>query len=173
MAQILLVTGGARSGKSQFALQALESCSSKAFIATSVAMDIEMAERIARHKTERGSDWQTIEEPTDLPSAIRAIPEGVTGVVIDCLTVWLGNLMHQYGEDVDIFPYLDDVCETLHTFDGTAVLVTNEVGVGIVPLGSYTRRYRDLAGWISQRIAKEASQVVLMVAGYPIYAKTN
>ena len=171
MAHILLVTGGARSGKSQFALQTLEACLPKAFIATCVAMDIEMVERIARHKTERGSEWYTIEEPTDLASAIRAIPQGVNGVVIDCLTVWLGNLMHQYGEDVDIFPYLDDVCDALNAFDGTAALVTNEVGVGIVPLGTYTRRFRDLAGWISQRIAKEAAQVVLMVAGYPIYAK--
>jgi len=172
MAELILITGGVRSGKSAWALKAIEHHPQKAFIATSVSLDDEMAERIARHQQERGPEWSTIEESTDLVKALQSIPKEATGVVIDCLTVWLGNLMYEYGEDVDVFSHLDRLMEALKAYSGTIVLVTNEIGVGIVPVGAMVRKYRDMAGWISQRIAKEAKQVVLMVAGYPIFVKS-
>jgi adenosylcobinamide kinase / adenosylcobinamide-phosphate guanylyltransferase len=171
--QIILVTGGARSGKSTYAEQrAGELGSRRLYLATAEAKDEEMALRIAEHQKRRGSQWLTIEEPIELADVLLARRNQIDCAVVDCLTLWLSNLLIQSDEN-----YLEEKVETLveilPRLDFHVVLVTNEVGWGIVPDNPLARQFRDLAGRVNQRIAAIATEVILTVAGIPMVVKKS
>jgi adenosylcobinamide kinase/adenosylcobinamide-phosphate guanylyltransferase len=161
---ITLVLGGARSGKSRFA-ESL-AASPRTYIATAQAFDSEMTERIALHKLQRGNGWTTVEEQIDLPQALRKAQSGF--VLIDCLTLWLSNLMLA---DQDWHAPLDELIAELHTIKSDVVLVSNEVGLGIVPDTPLGRSFRDAQGITNQRVAQAADNVVMMIAGLAIAIK--
>jgi len=165
----ILVTGGARSGKSRFALRRAERFRSPhLLVATAEAGDEEMAERIARHRAERDRRWTTVEEPIGISEVVRRARGGV--VVIDCLTVWLANLMDDNPE-ADVAAGLDDLVAALRARSAAVVAVTNEVGLGIVPTNRLARAFRDAAGTMNQRIAEVADEVHLCVAGQALRVK--
>jgi adenosylcobinamide kinase / adenosylcobinamide-phosphate guanylyltransferase len=165
---LALVLGGARSGKSRHA-EALVTALPPPwlYIATGEPRDNEMAARIAEHRARRGAQWQTVEAPRDLAGALKAAPAGAV-VLIDCLTLWLTNVMLA-GADIDaeIARLERALVERL----GATVLVANEVGLGIVPDNALARRFRDAAGRLNQRLAAAADRVVLLVAGIPVTVK--
>jgi adenosylcobinamide kinase/adenosylcobinamide-phosphate guanylyltransferase len=169
--QIILVTGGARSGKSQYAEQRAEELGARRlYIATAEAKDEEMAQRIAEHKKRRGNDWATVEEPVELSSALLAQRGRIDCALVDCLTIWLSNLLLHRDAEV-AGDKVENLLVTLPGLDFHLVLVTNEVGWGIVPDNRLARQFRDLAGWANQRIAAAANEVVLTVAGIPMILK--
>jgi adenosylcobinamide kinase/adenosylcobinamide-phosphate guanylyltransferase len=169
---LTLILGGARSGKSRLALQRAEAIGKAvSFIATAQANDAEMAARIARHQAERPAHWSTIEAPLDLAGMIRAAGAGC--IVVDCLTLWLTNCLCQpdpaafAGQRAALLEAL-----TARRADDL-ILVSNETGLGIVPLGELTRRFVDEAGWLNQDIAQLADEVVFVAAGLPLILKGN
>lgn len=169
--EIMLVTGGARSGKSKYAEQrAAELGSRRLYVATAEAKDEEMRRRIAEHKKRRGDRWITVEEPVDLAGVLHAKRQQIDCALVDCLTIWLSNLLLLEGEQ-HVEAKVEELIRTLPVFDFDLILVTNEVGSGIVPDNPLARQFRDLAGWTNQRIAAIADEVVLMVAGIPMIAK--
>jgi adenosylcobinamide kinase/adenosylcobinamide-phosphate guanylyltransferase len=170
---LMLVIGGAKSGKSRFALDTCNrSLEKRIFLATARAEDQEMEERIRRHQAERGPEWVTVEEPLDLAARIRKLDNEDTLILLDCLTLWLSNLFMKYGDDQQrINKEIDDLVAQLSHVHGTVVAVANEVGAGIVPDNSLARRYRDTAGFTSQSLAAVARRVVQIVAGLPILLK--
>jgi adenosylcobinamide kinase/adenosylcobinamide-phosphate guanylyltransferase len=166
--QSTLVLGGARSGKSRYAEQ--EVMSSRPpwiYVATAESFDDEMATRIAEHKSRRSLDWQTIDAPLDLAGALAALPRSAT-VLVDCLTLWLSNLMLA-GRDIETEIRRLEEAMLAHT--APLVLVSNEVGSGIVPDNALARRFRDFQGLLNQRVAARADRVVLVVAGLPMIVK--
>lgn len=173
MSLTTLVIGGGRSGKSSYALAAASAYARKAFIATATACDEEMAKRIRDHQKERGADFLTIEAPEDLAGAIRGLPRDIDAVVIDCLTVWLGNLMYKHGDDAAHFPEIDDFLSALKSIACDAYIVSNEVGLGIIPDNALARRFRDLAGRLNIDVARLADRVVMLVCGIPITIKES
>ncbi|MFC1467503.1 bifunctional adenosylcobinamide kinase/adenosylcobinamide-phosphate guanylyltransferase [Verrucomicrobiota bacterium] len=169
---VLLVTGGSRSGKSTYALnRALTAETPRAFIATAEAFDQEMADRIRRHQAERGDTFISIEEPVDLAGAIDRIPAGTSLALIDCLTVWLGNLMHKHGVQPEPYEEVRAFVKAIENPPCELVIVTNELGSGIIPHDAMTRTYRDHAGWLNQDVAKVADEVVLVACGLPLHLK--
>lgn len=159
----VFVTGGARSGKSGVAeRRAGASRTAVTVIATAEAGDEEMAARIDRHRRARPVDWETIEEPTALASAVRSV-SGERFVIVDCLTLWLANVLG--SSDGDIHAQATDAVEALARRVGDAVVVSNEVGDGIVPADPMTRRYRDLLGQVNSLFAASATDAYVMVAG--------
>jgi adenosylcobinamide kinase/adenosylcobinamide-phosphate guanylyltransferase len=169
--KVILVTGGGRSGKSRHALELAKPYKHKAFIATAEAFDEEMRLRIAKHKKERSPELFTVEEPVDLARAIRELPESTEVAVIDCLTIWLCNLMYKIEGEHENYEPMETFLQLLHDPPCDVIMVTNEVGMGIIPMDKMTRRYRDLAGTLNQRIAAIANQVILMVSGLPLILK--
>lgn len=168
-AGIHLILGGARSGKSRFAEDIINQAGGGFYIATGRAWDDEMANRIDLHKQSRGDHWQTIEEPLELCAALRTCnTSDGKPVLVDCLTLWLTNLML---EDRDIEAEFSDLCELVPTLDIPVLLVSNEVGFGIVPENAMARAFRDHAGRLHQRIAGLADRVTLVVAGIPMQVK--
>ncbi|PWC36289.1 bifunctional adenosylcobinamide kinase/adenosylcobinamide-phosphate guanylyltransferase [Azospirillum sp. TSO35-2] len=166
---LTLVLGGARSGKSRYAEGLVTGLGGpRVYIATSQVWDAEMAERVAKHRTDRGPDWTTVEEPQDLAGALRRHAAAGTGVLVDCLTLWLTNLMMA---DRDVEAESAALVALLPTLPGRVVLVSNEVGLGIVPDNALARRFRDHAGRLHQSIAAVAPRVVLTVAGLPMFVK--
>lgn len=160
---LTFITGGARSGKSALALRlAAGRGAPVVFVATATAGDDEMRDRIARHRAERPEDWTTVEEPVDLGGALTAAPAGST-VVVDCLSLWLFNVLHRDEEQI----VADAVTHAAlaHARSGDTIVVTNEVGSGIVPADPMTRRYRDLLGRVSAAWSLAADRAVLTVAG--------
>ena len=165
---LTLVLGGARSGKSRFAESLVTAHPQPwVYVATAEAHDDEMAARIAEHKARRETGWQTIEAPHELPEALNAARRGAA-VLVDCLTLWLSNVMHTKFDFEKITLRLE---EALHVRVGTTVLVSNEVGLGLVPETKLGRSFRDAQGVLNQRIADLAGNVVLMVAGQPLIVK--
>ena len=166
---ITLVLGGARSGKSRYAEWLIATYPPPwMYIATAEARDDEMAERIAAHRARRDAGWRTIETPHDIADALAAAPADAA-VLVDCLTLWLANVL-EGTHDIDAqTARLQDV---LAARVGPTVLVSNEVGLGIVPDNALARRFRDLQGTLNQRIAAQAQRVVMMVAGVPIAVKS-
>jgi len=163
---MLFVLGGARSGKSAFALREAESRGLPlVMIATAEALDEEMASRIQRHREERGSNWTTIEAPIDLESALSQVTPGSI-VVIDCLTLWLSNLIHAGKDCIQATHQLINALK-MHE----AILIANEVGLGIVPDNALSRLFRDEAGRMNQKVASAADTVVFVAAGLPLYLK--
>lgn len=173
MGDVTLITGGARSGKSAHAL-ALASQASAArrfFIATAEALDDEMRERIAHHRAHRPPHFTTIEEPRAIASAIAALGGRADVVVLDCLTLWVSNLMMAQRGDAEILSEARALTATMRAAPFASIVVTDEVGAGIVPEHPSARRFRDLLGWTNQAVAADAACVALMVAGYPIRVK--
>ena len=165
---VTLVLGGARSGKSAYA-ESLFAEAGAVYVATAEAIDDEMGERIARHRARRGAGWTTVEAPLDLAAALRAHAPGASGgVLVDCLTVWLGNLMHA-GRDID--REAGSLLESLAVPPVPVVLVANEVGLGVVPDNPMARAFRDHAGRLNQALAARADRVVLVTAGIPLVLK--
>jgi len=167
-----LVLGGARSGKSALAQRLAEAAAERAggaplMIATAEAFDDEMAARIARHRAERGEGWRTIEAPVDLAAAVRALAPGQVAVV-DCLTLWLSNLMHR-GLDVEATTRA--LIAAMADAPVDIILVTNEVGMGIVPESALAREFRDAAGRLNQVVAECAEAVIVMFAGQALWVK--
>jgi adenosylcobinamide kinase/adenosylcobinamide-phosphate guanylyltransferase len=165
---VTLVLGGARSGKSRYAESLIEALPPPwIYLATAEARDAEMAERIAVHRARRGPSWQTVEAPHDLAGALKAAP-AEAAVLVDCLTLWLSNrLLAEADMDREIERFEAALVEQ----KGMVVLVSNEVGAGIVPDNALARRFQDLQGTLNQRIAARASRVVFMVAGLPLQLK--
>ena len=169
---VVLIGGGARSGKSLFALEYAARFERRGFVATAQALDEEMAERIRRHQAERGPQWTTIEEPLDLAAAIEREQHKFGVLVVDCLTLWLSNVMSEPGRDP--LHEIGRLRECLAVPRDTHVaLITNEVGCGIVPENELARRYRDLAGEMNQVIASVSSEVYWMVFGTPLTVKKD
>jgi adenosylcobinamide kinase/adenosylcobinamide-phosphate guanylyltransferase len=167
-----LITGGGRSGKSRHALRLAEAYAGKRiFIATAEPFDGEMRARIDSHKRERGEAFETIEEPLDLAGALRSVPGDAEVAVVDCLTVWLGNLMHHRGAEAEGLPEISEFLNILDEPPCDLIIVTNEVGMGIVPENEMARRFRDASGRLGQEVARRAGRVVLMVSGLPVFVK--
>jgi adenosylcobinamide kinase / adenosylcobinamide-phosphate guanylyltransferase len=165
---VILITGGARSGKSVRAEARAKAFVGKpVYIATAEALDAEMRERIARHRARRGSEWIEHETPLELVPALNAT-DGGGARLVDCLTLWLSNLMHA-GRDWS--KETIRLAETLHAQKSPVVLVTNEVGLGIVPDNALARQFRDAAGIMNQMIAQAADEVEFVVAGLPMRVK--
>jgi len=177
MADVVLITGGSRSGKSSYALKRAEALEAgRAFVATCPPVDEEMAARIERHQEQRrGREWETIEERLELDRVLATVSAPV--VVVDCLTLWTSNLMleaAQKGEDLDedgMASRCARLLEICAQRDGTVFFVTNEVGLGIVPDNALSRRYRDLVGRCNQTVAAGADEVILTVSGIPVEIK--
>jgi adenosylcobinamide kinase/adenosylcobinamide-phosphate guanylyltransferase len=168
----LLVTGGCRSGKSRYALNyANRNFNRKLFLATSEVLDEEMALRVERHKQARGPEWETCEEPIEVVERIRGYDGKVDVILLDCLTLWLSNLLIKWDDDLKVTDEVVKLAEAVRASQASLILVTNEVGMGIVPAEPLARRYRDLAGTANQRIAEIADRVVLMVSGIPLFVK--
>src|SRR5262245_13844910 len=165
MGSIILITGGARSGKSSMAVKLADSANTKIFVATAEARDPEMQRRIELHRKQRGSEWKTIEECIDLHFVLRNHPDGT--VVVDCLTLWLSNVMERGWDEQQIQDQAGHWIQAALERDSTTIIVTNEVGMGIVPENGLSRTYRDLLGSLNQRVAAAANQVILMVSGIP------
>ena len=169
--KLILVTGGARSGKSRHALTLGTGYRRKAYLATGVSTDDEMRERIARHKRERGPKWQTLEEPLDLSTVIEQAAEDFDLILIDCLTFWISNLLLKEGKEHLVAEKIAQLKELLTQRPCSFIVVSNEVGMGIVPDNSVSRLFRDLVGFANQEIAKVADQAIFMVAGFPMEFK--
>ncbi len=176
--KIVFITGGARSGKSSFALkEASVIPGQKAYIATAEALDDEMKERIDRHKKERGREWDTYEEPLDIPAVMSDIKNRYSAIVLDCLTLWLSNVLSGTGAAEDsIRGFTDELCRLKKGAGGRGqgarfFIVSNEVGMGIVPDNETARRFRDLAGLLNQGVAGIADEVYLVTAGIPLRIK--
>ena len=166
-ARLTLVLGGARSGKSRYAETLITALPPPwIYAATGQALDAEMTARIGAHRARRGAGWTTVETPRDLAATVTA--HGRTPVLVDCLTLWLSNLMMA---DASIDAELDRLEQALDKATAPVVLVANEVGCGIVPDNALARRFRDLQGVLNQRIAAQSDQVVLLVAGLPLFVK--
>ena len=170
MRKTTLILGGARSGKSQHGENlALKNFGSPIYIFTAQSWDSEMDKRIVIHKERReGKNWQDVEAPIELSTAITSHATEDTTILIDCLTLWITNLMLT---DTDIDTAINNLLTTIKTSPGEIILVSNEVGFGIVPENAMARRFRDFSGALHQKLALQAENVLLMVAGIPIMVK--
>jgi adenosylcobinamide kinase/adenosylcobinamide-phosphate guanylyltransferase len=175
LGQLLLVIGGASSGKSAAALdlasRVLARGTARAFVATSEPLDQEMAERIQRHRALRGASWQTHEVPSDLVEWMQKHGHDYQSIVIDCLTLWLSNLLGRGMADAGILERVSLLLQTIRATRERVVLVTNELGLGLVPMEASARRFRELAGQVNQRVAAEADEVYFVVSGVPTRIK--
>jgi adenosylcobinamide kinase/adenosylcobinamide-phosphate guanylyltransferase len=180
MAEIILITGGSRSGKSAFAQKRAEQLPGpRAYVATCPVIDTEMEERIRKHReARRGRGWATIEEAVDLAGVIRRA-DGYRLLLVDCLTLWINNLLYEAERRGERFTEeaAADCCRELiaaaAAFPGTVIFVTNELGMGIIPENETARRFRDLSGRCNQEIAGAARTVTLVVSGIPLELKES
>ncbi len=170
----ILVLGGCRSGKSGHALQLAEGFGPRRiFVATCVPADAEMRSRVERHRRQRDDTWLTLEVPVDLADALAAHGPAADVILVDCLTLWLSNLLMETQETQTIRQRIDDLADAVKTAAGAIVLVSNEVGAGIVPENRLARLYRDLAGWANQSLAAACDRVDWTVAGIPVTIKPS
>ena len=167
---LTLVLGGARSGKSAYAEHLLAGMAEKIYLATAEAGDGEMAERIRLHQEQRGVGWITVEEPIALLTALQAHSRPDRPVLVDCLTLWLTNLLMA---EADIAAIVHTLLQGMGTLPGPVIFVSNEVGLGLVPETPLGRRFRDLAGRLNQQIAARCSKVVFVAAGLPLVLKDS
>jgi adenosylcobinamide kinase/adenosylcobinamide-phosphate guanylyltransferase len=169
---VTLVLGGVRSGKSRYAQQLAERESRVIFVATAKVSDDEMQRKIDRHREERPAEWVTVEEPLELVRVLAEQGPECDVMVVDCLTIFAANLLEAEGDDRNaVDRRVEALCESLRSVRCSVVLVSNEVGSGVVPAYPSGRRYRDLMGEINQSVARVADDVVLMVAGLPLALK--
>lgn len=177
MAPTTLITGGVRSGKSRFAEQLAQRYGAPlCYLATAQALDGEMDERIARHRARRGPDWHTVEEPLALPQTLARLDGTYRALLVDCVTLWLTNLLllRELPEAEREEAVLADVrrlATTLRSLETPVILVTNEVGMGIVPEHPLGRLFRDLAGQANQILAATCSEVYAVICGIPLKLK--
>jgi adenosyl cobinamide kinase/adenosyl cobinamide phosphate guanylyltransferase len=173
--RVALILGGARSGKSRYGLGlAARFPAPRLFVATCEPRDAEMEARIAAHQRERGSDWKTREVPLELVPALNAAQDGYGVILVDCLTMWVSNLLLEKGASPGSLQTAgEQLLETLSQTLTPTILVSNEVGWGIVPDNPLARQFRDQAGWLHQRLAQMADLLVLMVAGVPLVIKAS
>ena len=172
---ITFVTGGARSGKSAYAVElGKRSSGPVVYLATAEPIDDEMRAKIARHQAERPAEWRTVEEPLELARRVEGVKPGST-VIVDCMTVWLGNVLEHHAPKATMQAanaYALSEVERLVSVAGdrslSLIVISNEVGSGIVPADAPTRAYRDLLGEVNQRLAAMAGSVVLLVSGIPV-----
>lgn len=169
---VTLVLGGARSGKSRYAQSLASAFQRVVFIATARRSDAEMRARIAQHRRERPSAWKTLEVPTGLDRVLREKCSGADLLLIDCLTQYVATVMdHQRGKGDEVKSELQNFCEAVRATKASVVIVSNEVGSGVVPSYRSGREYRDLLGEFNQQLALIADRVILMVAGLPLTVK--
>jgi adenosylcobinamide kinase/adenosylcobinamide-phosphate guanylyltransferase len=168
--RLAFICGGAKSGKSRFAQKLAESLPApRLYVATGEALDEEMAARIARHQQDRGPEWQTREEPLALARVLRQSDSRYGVILVDCLTMWLSNLLTRQEAELDREKQaLHEVVQAMKT---PVIMVSNEVGWGIVPANELARRFRDAAGLLHQEIAALADAAALVVSGLPLYLK--
>jgi adenosylcobinamide kinase/adenosylcobinamide-phosphate guanylyltransferase len=173
--RVALVLGGARSGKSRYGLGLANRCPTpRLFIATCEPRDAEMEARIAAHQRERGSDWITLEVPLDLTASLGASQNNYGVILVDCLTMWISNLLCQESVTKGgIQSACENLVESVQKFSTPTIMISNEVGWGIVPDNPLAREFRDQAGWLHQRLAQVADLVVMMVAGVPLLVKVG
>ena len=164
-------TGGRRSGQRKHALDLAAAYNYKAFSATAEATDDEMRARIERHRRERDPSFHTWEEPVDLEMALKSLPKETEVAVLDCITVWLGNLFYREKITDGIWPEIDDFLDILEAPPCHLILVTNEVGMGVIPADAATRLFRDTAGSINQILAELAHEVIFSVSGISLRVK--
>jgi len=169
--QFLLVIGGASSGKSAAALDLAGKSAKRAFVATGEPLDEEMAERILRHRASRGGSWETHEVPSDLVEWMKKHSVEYQSIVIDCLTLWLSNLLGRGLADSRISELVSDLLQAIRATTARVVVVTNELGLGLVPMEAMARRFRDLAGQVNQQVAAEADVVYFVMSGLPARIK--
>jgi adenosylcobinamide kinase / adenosylcobinamide-phosphate guanylyltransferase len=169
--KLILVLGGATSGKSEAALKLAGQRGPRAFVATGQALDREMKVRIERHQATRSSDWETAEIPTDISKWISSNSKIYQSVVIDCLTLWLSNMKGQRLRDSAICDATSDLLRAIRRTKSRVVIVSNELGMGLVPAMKPVRAFRDLAGRINQQIAAEADEVYLVIGGLSLRLK--
>ncbi len=175
---ITFVIGGCRSGKSSFALNQANLIHAnsntqkpKIFLATSVPSDSEMEKRITKHQIERGKSWQTIEEPVKIHEIIDQYSKKASVILVDCLTLWVSNLMSISFDSTQIDNAVKDLKLSIKSCSCPLFLVSNEVGTGIVPENKIARQFRDLSGFVNQSMAKTADKVVMTIAGIDVQIK--
>ena len=172
MKRLILVLGGSRSGKSSYAIELAKSFKKRAaFIATCAFLDKEMTERIKKHRRSRPKHWRLIEEPRDIQRALIDIQKKYDVVIVDCIGLWISNFLVDNLEDKEIENKIGGLLTAISKINITAILVSNEVGGGIVPDNLLARRFRDLVGLANQMIAKKADDVIFMQAGIPLVIK--
>ena len=171
MTRSLFIVGGARSGKSRFAIERFSPDDRVVFVATAEARDEEMAKRIARHRAERPSRWSTLEEPIELVSRLRDLAGRCDGVIVDCLTLWVSNLLLRGERDDAILERADALAGLIRNRRSSITVVSNEVGEGVHPETAAGLRFRDALGRVNQQVAAACETVVLMVAGIPLTVK--
>jgi adenosylcobinamide kinase/adenosylcobinamide-phosphate guanylyltransferase len=171
MGKITFILGGARSGKSRYALEVALKYGKVAFIATCQPLDDEMKMRIHTHKKHRPKSWQTFEEPQDIYGLLKKIKSKFELIIIECLTLWVSNLLLKGAKEKEIISKLDRAIDSLKKSKAESIIVSNEVGLGIVPKNKLSRDFRDIAGKLNQLVAKDADEVILMVSGLPIKIK--
>ncbi len=172
MSKITFILGGARSGKSKFATEEAKGIGKKvAFIATCKPMDKEMEERISIHKKARPAEWQTFEEPRDIPLLLKKMSRGFEVIIVDCLTLLVSNLLLDGFKEKDIEENINEILFVLNKLKAHVIIVSNEVGLGIVPDNKLAREFRDIAGRVNQLVAKEANKVFFMTSGLALKIK--
>jgi len=170
--KLIFVTGGCRSGKSQYALDyANRHFSKKIYLATCEALDDEMIQRVETHKRLRGPEWLTIEEPVEIIDRIKQYLDNAGVILLDCLTLWLSNLLLRGNNDLKMMEAIEGLIHSLRERRISVIIVSNEVGMGIVPADPLSRRFRDLSGMANQKIAEVADTVIFMVSGMPVFLK--
>ncbi len=169
--KLIFVLGGARSGKSSFALQQGKGHSPRAFLATAEPLDFEMAIRIQKHQRSRGFGWTTFEIPVQLAEWFTLCGESYSCVVVDCLTLWLNNLLREKVKPRQVPSYVRKFLTAMRACPTQVVMVSNELGLGLVPADALSREFRDAAGRLNQLIAAEADEVYFLVSGLPLRMK--
>ncbi len=172
MSKIYFITGGARSGKSAFAEKLAKDLAGKrAYIATAQALDPEMAAKIEKHRRDRDNVWDTYEEPLAVAELLRKLSSRYQVVLLDCLTLWLSNVMAHADGDVAVTARSLELAAAITDFGGSCIVVSNEVGLGIVPDNPLARKFRDFAGMLNQKIAQAADEVYFAASGIPVRIK--
>ena len=171
--KLIFVTGGARSGKSSFAEKlAFKAAKDRFYIATLQGLDEEMKDRIARHKSQRlGKNWKTVEEPLDILNALKRVDRKKRAVLIDCLTLWISNMMMKNYKEKEIILAAETIAEQARRGQAKVIVVSNEVGMGLVPESGLGRDFRDIQGRVNQVFALRARKVYFTVAGIPLELK--
>ena len=169
--QLVLVLGGARSGKSTYAQRLAEKWwTSPLYLATAEALDTEMADRVQKHREQRGPRWGCAEEPLDIAKVVASHSPPTNGILVDCMTLWLTNVLLKEGSE-SVIRRKQELLLALQRRTTDIILVSNEVGMGIVPESALGREFRDLQGWLNQDLAKVADRVVFVAAGLPLALK--
>lgn len=172
MKETILVIGGCRSGKSNHALHLAEQIpGQKIFIATCMPQDQEMEQRVLRHQQQRGSSWEALEVPVFLPEAIHKNGKKGYVILVDCLTLWINNLILDDDKPENIDKHIQKLTQSIETSECPVILVSNEVGTGIVPENKLARLFRDITGFANQKVAACVNRVVWMLAGIPVKIK--